>query len=71
MIYVQVATAATNGAVVIWKLDLSSKSKQHHVFSEHSRTVNKVELDEIMFKIFCFLINLKQYLLKTILKPFL
>ncbi|KAG6456470.1 hypothetical protein O3G_MSEX009746 [Manduca sexta] len=36
------ATAATNGAVVVWNLGRSGRSKQEHVFSEHKRTVNKV-----------------------------
>ena len=37
-----IATAATNGAVVVWNLGKSGKSKQEQVFSEHKRTVNKV-----------------------------
>ncbi|XP_014664029.1 PREDICTED: WD repeat-containing protein 24-like [Priapulus caudatus] len=36
------ASAATNGAVVTWNLQKSSKSKQDHVFTLHKRTVNKV-----------------------------
>ncbi|XP_071446852.1 GATOR2 complex protein WDR24 [Hetaerina americana] len=36
------ATAATNGAVVLWNLGRSSRSKQEHVFGDHKRTVNKV-----------------------------
>ncbi|XP_045497896.1 LOW QUALITY PROTEIN: GATOR complex protein WDR24 [Colias croceus] len=36
------ATAATNGAVVVWNLGRSGRSKQEHVFSDHKRTVNKV-----------------------------
>ncbi|XP_034247660.1 GATOR complex protein WDR24 [Thrips palmi] len=36
------ATAATNGAVVLWNLDKPSRSKQQHVFLDHKRTVNKV-----------------------------
>lgn len=36
------ATAATNGAVVVWNLNKSSRSKQEHVFIDHKRTVNKV-----------------------------
>ena len=36
------ATAATNGAVVIWNLGRTSRAKQEHVFTEHQRTVNKV-----------------------------
>ena len=41
-----IATAATNGAVVLWNLGKSSKSKQSHVFTEHTRTVNKVMTEE-------------------------
>ncbi|XP_063624491.1 GATOR2 complex protein WDR24 [Cydia splendana] len=37
-----IATAATNGAVVVWNLGRSGRSKQEHVFSDHKRTVNKV-----------------------------
>ncbi|XP_072755687.1 GATOR2 complex protein WDR24 [Anoplolepis gracilipes] len=36
------ATAATNGAVVVWNLNKQSRSKQEHVFIDHKRTVNKV-----------------------------
>lgn len=36
------ATAATNGAVVTWNLNKSSRSKQDIVFQDHKRTVNKV-----------------------------
>ncbi|XP_063233136.1 GATOR2 complex protein WDR24 [Bacillus rossius redtenbacheri] len=36
------ATAATNGAVVLWNLNRPSRSKQDHVFIDHKRTVNKV-----------------------------
>ncbi|XP_015122969.1 GATOR complex protein WDR24 [Diachasma alloeum] len=36
------ATAATNGAVVVWNLNKTSRSKQDHVFADHKRTVNKV-----------------------------
>ncbi|XP_018344134.1 PREDICTED: WD repeat-containing protein 24 isoform X2 [Trachymyrmex septentrionalis] len=36
------ATAATNGAVVLWNLNRQSRSKQDHVFVDHKRTVNKV-----------------------------
>ncbi|XP_077297992.1 WD repeat domain 24 [Arctopsyche grandis] len=36
------ATAATNGAVVVWNLGRSGRSKQEHVFFDHKRTVNKV-----------------------------
>jgi WD40 repeat protein len=38
------ATAATNGAVVLWNLALPTKAKLDHVFSEHKRTVNKVDI---------------------------
>lgn len=36
------ATAATNGAVVTWNLNKSSRSKLDCVFNDHKRTVNKV-----------------------------
>ncbi|XP_059470417.1 GATOR complex protein WDR24 [Neocloeon triangulifer] len=36
------ATAATNGAVVVWNLNKPTRSKQEHVFNDHRRTVNKV-----------------------------
>lgn len=36
------ATAATNGAVVVWNLNRPSRFKQDHVFIDHKRTVNKV-----------------------------
>ncbi|KAK7793188.1 hypothetical protein R5R35_012832 [Gryllus longicercus] len=36
------ATAATNGAVVVWNLNRPTRSKQEHVFIDHKRTVNKV-----------------------------
>ncbi|XP_064614643.1 LOW QUALITY PROTEIN: GATOR2 complex protein WDR24-like [Liolophura sinensis] len=36
------ASAATNGSVVIWNLNKPSKSKQEHVFNEHARAVNRV-----------------------------
>lgn len=36
------ATAATNGAVVLWNLNKTGRSKQEHVFVDHKRTVNKV-----------------------------
>lgn len=36
------ATAATNGAVVVWNLNKQGRSKQDHVFNDHTRTVNKV-----------------------------
>ena len=41
------ATAATNGAVVLWNLARNSRSKQEHVFIEHQRTVNKVTFHPI------------------------
>ncbi|XP_064647525.1 GATOR2 complex protein WDR24-like isoform X2 [Lineus longissimus] len=37
-----IASAATNGAVVVWNLNRASRSKQEIVFAEHKRTVNKV-----------------------------
>jgi len=37
-----IATAATNGAVVVWNLNKSGRSKQEHLFIDHKRTVNKV-----------------------------
>ncbi|KAL1463760.1 hypothetical protein WDU94_015482, partial [Cyamophila willieti] len=37
-----IATGATNGAVVIWNLGQTSRSKQERVFNDHKRTVNKV-----------------------------
>jgi len=37
-----IASAATNGAVVIWDLHKISRSKQEFVFTDHKRTVNKV-----------------------------
>ena len=37
-----IATAATNGAVVVWNLNKSGRAKQEKVFSDHRRTVNKV-----------------------------
>jgi len=41
------ATAATNGAVVLWNLARTSRAKQEHVFNEHQRTVNKVTFHPI------------------------
>ncbi|RZF40833.1 hypothetical protein LSTR_LSTR003343 [Laodelphax striatellus] len=41
------ATAATNGAVVLWNLNRQSRSKQEHVFVDHKRTVNKVSFHSI------------------------
>lgn len=38
------ATAATNGAVVLWNLSKPTRSKQEHVFNDHKRTVNKVSM---------------------------
>lgn len=36
------ATAATNGAVVVWNIQHSSKPKNQLMFNEHKRTVNRV-----------------------------
>ncbi|XP_041367417.1 GATOR complex protein WDR24-like [Gigantopelta aegis] len=36
------ASAATNGHVVIWDLNKNSRSKQEHVFSDHKRSVHRV-----------------------------
>ncbi|XP_013785555.1 GATOR complex protein WDR24-like isoform X1 [Limulus polyphemus] len=36
------ATAATNGAVVTWNINKTSRSKQDMVFQDHKRSVNKV-----------------------------
>lgn len=41
------ATAATNGAVVVWNLNRPSRSKQEHVFVDHKRTVNKVSFHTV------------------------
>ncbi len=38
------ATAATNGSVVLWNLAKTSRSKQEYLFAEHKRTVNKVDI---------------------------
>ena len=38
-----IATAATNGAVVVWNLSKTGRSKQEQVFNDHKRTVNKVK----------------------------
>eukprot|EP00095_Tigriopus_kingsejongensis_P009251 maker-scaffold922_size80897-snap-gene-0.17 protein:Tk09251 transcript:maker-scaffold922_size80897-snap-gene-0.17-mRNA-1 annotation:"hypothetical protein D910_02335" len=35
-------TAATNGAVVLWNLAKTAKSKPEHIFADHKRTVNQV-----------------------------
>ena len=37
------ATAATNGAVVLWNIQKSIKLKQETVYNDHKRTVNKVQ----------------------------
>ncbi|XP_040581283.1 GATOR2 complex protein WDR24 [Lepeophtheirus salmonis] len=37
-----IASAAANGAIVLWNLGKVGRSKQEHVFQEHKRTVNKV-----------------------------
>ena len=37
-----IATAAGNGAVTLWDLNKSSKTKQECVFYDHKRTVNKI-----------------------------
>ncbi|KAK2168595.1 hypothetical protein NP493_1217g00028 [Ridgeia piscesae] len=36
------ASAATNGAVVLWNLNKPSRSKQEHVYVEHRQAVNRV-----------------------------
>ena len=36
------ATAASNGAVVLWNLAISSRTKQEHVFKEHQRSVRPI-----------------------------
>ena len=36
------ATAASNGAVVLWNLAISSRTKQEHVFKEHQRRVRPI-----------------------------
>uniref|UniRef100_A0A2C9LCJ3 GATOR2 complex protein WDR24 n=1 Tax=Biomphalaria glabrata TaxID=6526 RepID=A0A2C9LCJ3_BIOGL len=36
------ASAATNGCVVLWNLCKSAKSKQANIFQEHKRSVNRV-----------------------------
>uniref|UniRef100_T1J8H5 GATOR2 complex protein WDR24 n=1 Tax=Strigamia maritima TaxID=126957 RepID=T1J8H5_STRMM len=41
------ATAATNGSVVTWRLDKSSLSKQDMVFHDHRRTVHKVNFHPV------------------------
>ena len=37
-----IATAATNGHVVVWNLQKAGRTKQEQVYSDHKRTVNKV-----------------------------
>lgn len=37
-----IATAAGNGAVTLWDLNKSSRTKQDFVFYDHKRTVNKI-----------------------------
>ncbi|XP_078375703.1 GATOR2 complex protein WDR24-like [Oculina patagonica] len=37
------ATAAGNGAVVLWNLNKITKQKQELVFTEHKRTVNRIQ----------------------------
>lgn len=37
-----IATGAGNGAVILWDLNKSSRTKQDHVFYDHKRTVNKI-----------------------------
>ena len=53
-----IATGATNGAVVLWNLGITGKSKQEKVFEDHKRTINKVRqkksmksTDKLKFKI--------------------
>ncbi|XP_031570799.1 GATOR complex protein WDR24-like [Actinia tenebrosa] len=41
------ATAAGNGAVVIWNLNKITKQKQELVFSEHKRTVNRIKFHPV------------------------
>eukprot|EP01135_Chromosphaera_perkinsii_P004618 Nk52_evm11s292 gene=Nk52_evmTU11s292 len=41
----QLVTAATNGAVVIWDLTRDSAQKQEKVIKEHSRTVNRIDIN--------------------------
>ncbi|XP_071101858.1 GATOR2 complex protein WDR24-like isoform X1 [Haliotis cracherodii] len=36
------ASAATNGSVVIWDLNRPTRLKQEHVFADHKRSVNRV-----------------------------
>jgi len=37
-----IATGLTNGAVVLWNLSITGRSKQERVFEDHKRTINKV-----------------------------
>jgi hypothetical protein len=37
-----IASAATNGHVVVWNLQRAGRTKQEQVYSDHKRTVNKV-----------------------------
>lgn len=37
-----IATAATNGKIVVWNLERPFRTKQDHVFDDHNRTVNRV-----------------------------
>ncbi|XP_074659369.1 GATOR2 complex protein WDR24-like isoform X2 [Tubulanus polymorphus] len=37
-----IASGATNGAVVVWNINRTQRSKQDHVFLEHRRTVNRI-----------------------------
>ncbi len=39
-----IASAATNGHVVLWNLQKSGRTKQEQVYSDHKRTVNKVSV---------------------------
>ncbi|OWF39356.1 WD repeat-containing protein 24 [Mizuhopecten yessoensis] len=40
------ASAATNGSVVVWDINRTTKSKQDYVFTDHNRTVNRVRFHE-------------------------
>jgi len=37
-----IATGLTNGAVVLWNLAITGRSKQERVYEDHKRTINKV-----------------------------
>jgi WD40 repeat protein len=39
-----VASAATNGAVCVWNLGKTARSKLDHVFNDHKRTVQRVKI---------------------------